>query len=117
MWQLDTAVYLLKNRSEDPISTGILVYSAWSVVKDLLRDGATGAVRHYYAEAGGCFDKLHEFWNFCKHAKEDQNCEMHFPEGYIETSLFSAIHDFSLIHELSQNMGDFYYPRAEKLLK
>jgi hypothetical protein len=117
MWQLDTAVYLLKNRSEDLISIGVLVYSAWSIIGDLLREGGAETVRHYYAESGGCFEKFHEFWNFSKHAKKDKNNEMHFPEDYIENSLFSAIHDFSLLHEMSQLMGNFYYPRAEKLLK
>jgi hypothetical protein len=116
MRQLDTAVYLFVSRTEDPISPAVLAASAWSIVKDILGNDER-SVRYQFGLTGNySYAELDEFWNFCKHAKSDPNHKMQFPEGYIEQLLFCAIHDFSLLHDPSQLMGDFYYPHAKKLL-
>ncbi|ADB38011.1 hypothetical protein [Spirosoma linguale] len=99
--QLNTAIELIFSSSHD-IPVIVLVYGAWSILKDLLPITTT---RNWVREcnplmdADKLFNKLNAVWNFCKHADRDPDKIIQYPKDIGELALILAIHDFAQLSE------------------
>lgn len=110
--QLDTAIRLIFE-GEDQVSACVLIHSAWSIIKDLLKHKSTESSRDWMTELypektkQEVWQTLDQCWNFFKHAKDDPHKILEFPEGYVEPALILALHDFSQLSVLSKSMDVF----------
>ena len=115
--QLETAIELLF-LDRHPIPICNLVYSAWSVAKDILIQKNLTSSREYInnifpeEKTKETMRNLEKVWNFSKHAKNDPHCCLQFPADWAETSLAFAIHDFAFLAEetiVMQIYIDWFY--------
>ena len=110
--QLDTAIELILG-DKDIISSVVLVHSAWSVLKDLLKVRNIKSSRSWMPELlselseNEVWKKIDQVWNFSKHAKGDPESFIEFKADYIEGALCMALYDFSQIGKQSRIM-DIY---------
>ena len=113
--QLDTSIELIFGL-KDVISAAVLIHSAWSVIKDLLKHKGIESSRSWMTEffpdtpEKDVWKTLDEVWNFCKHAQKKDEVDklIQFPVGYIETVLFLALYDFSQISTIKSKTMDVY---------
>lgn len=107
--QLDTAIELILS-DKDVVSAVVLVHSAWSVAKDLLKIRKIESSRTWMPEffpdssEREVWNQLDLVWNFCKHAKDDPDNHIKFKADYIEVALFLALYDFSQLSVKSKAM-------------
>lgn len=116
--QIDTAITLFNDKN-DVISILSLSYSAWGIIKNMLKaehKSVRQALADYQIENNQAktdqeaWVKIDEIWSFIKHAKNDPGDSYQFKSGLEEIVLFSVIHDYiQLYGDCSESMKKYYH--------